>query len=68
VAIVAAIFSLQNGGAVSIPTLRSYWTDNTWLPAKIVPDILTPKFELELFNTGRDVVIEKALEVLSKPV
>jgi carboxyl-terminal processing protease len=59
-------FILQNGGAVSIPTLRSYWTDNTWLPAKIVPDVLTPKFELELFNTGRDLVIEKALEVLKQ--
>jgi carboxyl-terminal processing protease len=59
-------FALQNGGAVSLPTLRSYWTDNTWLPAKIVPDILTPQFELELFSTGRDLPIEQALETLKQ--
>jgi carboxyl-terminal processing protease len=60
-------FTLPNGGAVSLPTLRSYWTDNTWLPARIVPDILTPQFELELFNTGRDLPMEIALETLRQP-
>jgi carboxyl-terminal processing protease len=60
-------FSLLNGGAVSLPTLRSFWTDGTPLPARIVPDFLTPQFELELFNSGRDLVMEKALEVLNAP-
>jgi carboxyl-terminal processing protease len=58
-------FALVNGGAVSLPTLRSFWSDGTPLAAQIVPDVTTPLFQLELFNSGRDLVMEKALEVLN---
>jgi hypothetical protein len=30
--------------------------------ARVTPDIVTPNFEFEFFQTGRDVPLEKALE------
>ena len=55
-------FNLVNGGQVSLPTLRSFWTDSTPLPSRITPDLLTPNYELELFSSGRDITIEQALQ------
>jgi carboxyl-terminal processing protease len=60
-----ARFSLLNGGALGIPTLRAFWTDGSSLPARVTPDVLTPAYELELLNTGRDVLLEKAVESLT---
>jgi carboxyl-terminal processing protease len=56
---------LINGGAASIPQNRAYWSDGTLLPEKITPDITTPSLDAyALFETGRDEMLLKALEVL----
>jgi carboxyl-terminal processing protease len=57
-----ARFGLINGGAAGMPTIQSYWADGTRMPATVQPDILTPNFEYQMFNTGRDAPMEKALE------
>jgi carboxyl-terminal processing protease len=62
-----ARFALANGGALGIPTLRALWPDGSSLPARITPDILTPDYELELLNTGRDALLEKAVMTLNAP-
>jgi carboxyl-terminal processing protease len=53
-------FQLANGGEASMPTLRSFWTDGTSLPAQIQPDYAATTFEL--FKTGVDAGFNKALE------
>jgi carboxyl-terminal processing protease len=60
----SARFGLANGGAAAMPTVRAFWSDGTPLPSQITPDISTPDAEFQLFTTGRDVGVEKALENL----
>jgi carboxyl-terminal processing protease len=60
----SAEFDLVNGGAVVMPTLRTTWADGTLFPAQITPDVLIADGAFTLFETGRDVALEKALEVL----
>jgi carboxyl-terminal processing protease len=60
-----ARFGLVNGAALGIPTYRAFWADGIGLPAKITPDVLTVNYELELLNTGRDLLLDKALETLA---
>jgi carboxyl-terminal processing protease len=57
-----ARFGLINGGAAAMPTVRAFWTDNTPLPSSVKPDIETPNAEFNLFNTGVDQLLQKALE------
>jgi carboxyl-terminal processing protease len=57
-------FKLVNGAEVSLPTLRAFWPDGTALPSRVTPDIQTKNYELELFERGRDAVLDKALETL----
>ena len=55
-------FALMNGGAASMPTVRAFWADGTPLPSSVKPDIATPNYEFNLFNTGVDQPLQKALE------
>ena len=55
---------LVNGGAAAFPTVQSFNPDGTPFPAKIQPDVAVVGGTLELFNTGRDAILEKALETL----
>ena len=57
-------FELINGAAASMPTSRSQWLDGSPLPATITPDILVANNLQELFDTGRDSMLERALEIL----
>ena len=57
-----ARFGLINGGAAAFPTLRAFWADGTPLPSSVKPDIETPNYEFNLFNTGIDQPLQKALE------
>ena len=57
-------FPLANGGSANMPTVQAFWLDGTPLPATVKPDIVTPNYEFELFNTGIDTGIIKALESL----
>jgi carboxyl-terminal processing protease len=57
-------FGLINGGAALMPTLRATWPDGTLFPAQIAPDVLIENYAFTLFDTGRDTVLEKALEAL----
>lgn len=57
-------FSLINGGAALMPTLRTIWASGTPLPAQVTPDVLVEDGAFKLFDTGHDVVLEKALETL----
>ena len=60
-------FQLQNGGVASMPTVQTFWVNGlTRLPDRAQPDTLTPNFEFEHFTTGRDVVLEKAIEGLKQ--
>jgi carboxyl-terminal processing protease len=60
-----ARFSLVNGGAAAMPTIKAVWAaDKSDLPAQVKPDVLVADFEFKLFNTGRDEVLEKALEAV----
>jgi hypothetical protein len=59
-----ARFALVNGGAAGIPTYRAYWLDGASLPATVEPDVLFERARLTWFTTGRDVVLEKAIESL----
>lgn len=60
-----ARIGLINGGAAGMPTVRSFWTDGTSLPTSIKPDIPIPDVTFDLFQTGRDTMIDKALEALN---
>jgi carboxyl-terminal processing protease len=56
---------LINGAVAAFPQNLAYWTDGTRLPDKITPDITTPNLDAyALFETGRDEMLLKALEVL----
>jgi carboxyl-terminal processing protease len=55
---------LINGGAAAFPTVRSFSPSGTPFPSSIKPDVPVPDMLLTLFNTGRDLGLEKALEVL----
>jgi carboxyl-terminal processing protease len=57
-------FNLINGGVASMPTVRAFWTDGTPMPSFVTPQHQTLNPEYELFSTGRDPGMEKALEVL----
>ena len=57
-------FTLINGAAASMPTIRAQWLDGNPLPATITPDILVANNLQELFETGRDTMLERALEIL----
>jgi carboxyl-terminal processing protease len=59
-----ARFALVNGGAAGIPTLRAFWLDGTSLPATVQPDVLLDNNRYGWFQTGRDVVLERALATL----
>jgi carboxyl-terminal processing protease len=58
----SARFPLLNGGAAAMPTVQAFWLDGTSLPATVKPDIVTPNYEFELFNTGVDSGVAKALQ------
>ncbi len=60
----SAGFPLANGGSANMPTVQAFWLDGTPLPATVRPDIVTPNYEFELYNTGVDTGITKALESL----
>jgi carboxyl-terminal processing protease len=60
-------FALVNGGAVSIPTLRTFWTDGTPLPDRITPDILISDMAFNLLETGRDEALERAVQHVNAP-
>jgi carboxyl-terminal processing protease len=55
---------LVNGGAAAFPTVQSFNQDGTPLPSQIQPDIAVVGGTLTLFETGRDAILEKALETL----
>jgi carboxyl-terminal processing protease len=55
-------FSLANGGAANMPTLRAFWADGTPLPSAINPDFKATAFDV--FKTGVDAGMNKALESL----
>jgi carboxyl-terminal processing protease len=57
-------FGLINGGAAAFPTLRASWTDGTFLPDVITPDVLSASDQFTIFETGRDQNLEKAFELL----
>jgi carboxyl-terminal processing protease len=57
-----ARFGLINGGAAAFPTVRAFWADGTPLPSSVKPDIATPNAAFNLFNTGIDQPLQKALE------
>ncbi len=57
-------FSLINGGAALMPTLRTIWASGTPLPAQVTPDVVVADGAFTLFDTGRDLVLDKALETL----
>jgi carboxyl-terminal processing protease len=57
-------FTLLNGGAAAVPTLRAFWTDGTSLPTRITPDVLIENAALVWFNTGQNVLMDRALELL----
>ncbi|MFN3266036.1 MAG: S41 family peptidase [Deinococcales bacterium] len=60
----SARFGLANGGAAAMPTVRAFWPDGTPLPSRITPDVSTPDAQYKLFDTGRDIGVEGALEAL----
>jgi carboxyl-terminal processing protease len=55
---------LANGGAAAMPTVQAFWLDGTPLPATVKPDIATPNYEFNLFNTGVDVGIQEGLKAV----
>jgi carboxyl-terminal processing protease len=57
-------FELVNGAAASMPTVRSVWLDGSPLPATVTPDILVANDLKDIFETGRDAMLERALETL----
>jgi carboxyl-terminal processing protease len=57
-------FGLINGAAAAFPTLRASWSDGIPLPEQIRPDITSESDLFTIFETGRDLNIQKALEVL----
>jgi carboxyl-terminal processing protease len=57
-----ARIGLINGGVIAFPTIRDFWTDGTPLPSSVKPDIETLNAEFNLFNTGVDQLLQKALE------
>lgn len=59
-------FSLQNSGAVSVPTLRAFWRDMTPLPDRITPDYAIPDGAYTLFETGRDLALEQAVALVTR--
>jgi carboxyl-terminal processing protease len=57
-------FSLLDGSAIFITVSKSLRLTGGYLPASVTPDMLVPD-DLELQSvTGKDAVLEKALEVL----
>jgi carboxyl-terminal processing protease len=62
-----ARFALANGGAVSIPTLRTFWPDGTPLPDRITPDIAINDMAFTLLETGRDEALERAVQHVTAP-
>jgi carboxyl-terminal processing protease len=57
-----ARIGLINGGVMGMPINRAFWVDGTPLPSSVTPDIVTPNAEFNLFNTGVDQLLQKALE------
>ncbi len=57
-------FALINGGAATITIAKSLRFDQTPFPEQATPDIAVTDDLAELANTGRDLVLEKGLEVL----
>jgi carboxyl-terminal processing protease len=58
-------FGLINGGVAAMPTLRATWSDGTLLPEQIKPDVVIPDQTWNVFETGKDEMITKALEALN---
>ena len=57
-------FALQDNSAIFITVSRSLRLSGGYLPAAVTPDVLVPD-DLELQSvTGKDAVLEKALELL----
>jgi carboxyl-terminal processing protease len=57
-----APFNLVNGATANMPTTRAFWTDGTPLPSTVTPEISVPDAEYQLFETGIDLGVTKALE------
>ncbi len=53
--------NLINGGQAGLPTVLAVWPDGTPLPSQITPDIQSDNDEYNLFLTGRDPGVEKAI-------
>jgi carboxyl-terminal processing protease len=59
-------FTLEDGSGLLITLAKALHPDGSPYPERIVPDIAVTD-DLEAINqTGRDVVLERALEVLSR--
>lgn len=54
---------LISGDFISVSSLRMRALDQTPFPLKVTPDVLLPE-DLEALSRGRDLVLEKALELL----
>lgn len=54
---------LVSGDFISVSSLRMRALDQTPFPLKVTPDILVPE-DLEALSRGRDLALEKALELL----
>jgi carboxyl-terminal processing protease len=61
-----SILALEDGSGLQITLSKAVGADGTPYPERITPDIAVTD-DLEVINrTGRDVVLERAVEVLSK--
>ena len=61
-------FRLINGGAIGITITRNYRFDGIPYPERALPDINIADDLLGLAKTGKDAILEKAVEVLSGKV
>lgn len=57
-------FELIDGSALQLTVLRSFRPDGTAYPDRIKPDIAVPDDHVAFEKTGRDLMLERALEIV----
>ena len=57
-------FELIDGSALQLTVLRSFRPDGTAYPDRIKPDIAVPDDRIAFEKTGRDLMLERALEIV----
>jgi carboxyl-terminal processing protease len=57
-------FELIDGSALQLTVLRSFRPDGTAYPDRVKPDIAVPDDHVAFEKTGRDLMLERALEIV----